>query len=214
MNRKVTVSFRGSQIQKRPGKMESEDEPVSIFVHRNEAGVGGDNNCVIKIHSEYENGQRGSVKTDCAASLSRLTLKFKKVTLHYSGRAALPNNTAASQHKQPPYCCCCSPHAAHCTVSPPLPLHFVARVTLTLNSQVGRRRGRDTEAVARTAGVFPGILRLDPEDDKGAVDENADSELQITARGHETFCHTVKHTNRTSHPFHSFFFLLNYIKVP
>lgn len=72
--------------------MESDGESVSIFVHRNEAGVGTDNNCVIKIHSGYENGQ----KAPCASSLSRVTLKFKKVTLHYSGRAALPNNTAAS----------------------------------------------------------------------------------------------------------------------
>lgn len=52
--------FRRSQIQKRPGKMESEDEPISIFVHRNEAGVGIDDNCVIKIHWECENGHRGS----------------------------------------------------------------------------------------------------------------------------------------------------------
>lgn len=60
---------------------------------------------------------------------------------------------------------------------PSSPTHFVARATLTLNSQVGRCRGRDAEAVARTAGVLPGILRLDPEDDEGAVDEDAHSEF-------------------------------------
>ena len=82
--------------------------------------------------------------------------------------------------------------SSHRSLCPPLPLHFVATVTLTLNSQVGRCRGRDTEAVARTAGVFPGILRLDPEDDEGAVDEDAHSELQITTRRHRRFCHTLK----------------------
>lgn len=84
------------------------------------------------------------------------------------------------------------PHTACCTVPPPLPLHRVATVTLTLNSQVCRRRGRDSEAVARSAGVFPGILWLDPENDEGAVDENTHSELQITANRMQTFvttCH-------------------------
>lgn len=75
----------------------------------------------------------------------------------------------------------------------PSPTHFVARVTLTLNSQVGRCRGRDAEAVARTAGVFPGILRLDPEDDEGAVDEDAHSELQITA---ERCRHSVRQSEQ------------------
>lgn len=77
-----------------------------------------------------------------------------------------------------------SPRAAR---SRPSPRHFVATVTLTLNSQVGWCWGRDAEAVARTAGVFPSILRLDPEDDKGAVDEDAHSELQITAKRHRRF---------------------------
>lgn len=75
----------------------------------------------------------------------------------------------------------------------PSPTHFVARVTLTLNSQVGRCRGRDAEAVAWTAGVFPGILRLDPEDDEGAVDEDAHSELQITA---ERCRHSVRQADQ------------------
>lgn len=56
-------------------------------------------------------------------------------------------------------------------------------ITLTLNSQLGRRRGRDAEAVAWGAGVLAGVLRLDPEDDEGAVDEDAHSELQVAAGG-------------------------------
>lgn len=87
-----------------------------------------------------------------------------------------------------------SPRAARCAcaVSPPLPRHFVATVTLTLNSQVGRCRGRDAEAVARTAGVLPSVLRLDPEDDKGAVDEDAHSQLQVTAMKTQMFCHVAE----------------------
>lgn len=122
----------------------------------------------------------------CSLSVMSDLDKFKKVTLHYSVRAALPNSTAASI-LLPLF----SPHNC-CTVSPPLPLHFVAMVTLTLNSQVCRCWGRYAQAVARTAGVFPGILRLDPEDDKGAVDENAHPQLQITARRHRRF---VTHSN-------------------
>lgn len=131
-------------------------------------------------------------------SLSRLTLKFKKVTLLYSGRAALPNNTAASILLLLLFS---SSHSVAVPSPRPSPLHFVATVTLTLNSQVGRCRGRDTEAVARTAGVFPSILRLDPEDDEGAVDENAHSELQITARRHRGFYRTMKHASRSRHLF-------------
>lgn len=75
----------------------------------------------------------------------------------------------------------------------PSPTHFVARATLTLNSQVGRCRGRDAEAVARTAGVLPGILWLDPEDDEGAVDEDAHSELQVAAEEQRGRRNPVRH---------------------
>ncbi len=56
-----------SHIQKRPGNMETDGESVSIFMHRNEAGVGIDNSCAIKIHSDYENGHKGSV---CSLSVT------------------------------------------------------------------------------------------------------------------------------------------------
>lgn len=84
----------------------------------------------------------------------------------------------------------------------PSPSHFVVMATLTLNSQVGWCWGRDTETVARTAGVLPSILRLDPEDDKGAVDENAHSELQIAARRHRRFitaCYWSTPTGQGTH---------------
>ena len=157
-------------------------EPVSIFVRRNEAGVGTDNNCITKIHSICENGQRGS-----ACSLSDTPdLEIQEGCFALEQRCQIlqqPPARAASillllfssSHQLT---------AVLYRLPAPPPLHFVATVTLTLNSQVGRCRGRDAEAVARTAGVFPGILRLDPEDDEGAVDENAHAELQITARRH------------------------------
>lgn len=51
---------------------------------------------------------------------------------------------------------------------------------LTLHSQVGGGRGGAPQAVARDAGVLPCILRLHPEDDQGAVDEDPHSQLQVT----------------------------------
>lgn len=137
-----------------------------------------------------------------AAFLQHLTLKFKKVTLHYRSSAA--KYYSSLQHEQTPYCCCCccSSHGSLYQLPAPPPSHFVVMATLTLNSQVGWCWGRDTETVARTAGVLPSILRLDPEDDKGAVDENAHSELQIAARRHRRFitaCYWSTPTGQGTH---------------
>lgn len=115
-----------------------------------------------------------------------LNLSLSEVTAHQRGRRAvgLPLSCRCS--------CCCST-ALTWLLLPPSPTHFVARATLTLNSQVGRCRGRDAEAVARTAGVLPGILRLDPEDDEGAVDEDAHSELQVAAEEQKGRTNPVRH---------------------
>lgn len=149
-----------------------EPEDVSIFGCRNEAGARRDDVCKKKkkkISYACENvKKRGSI---CSLA-SCLNLKFSTATLHQRGKGPFRClHTAAAAAAAAPLTRLLSPS----------PTHFVARVTLTLNSQVGRCRGRDAEAVARTAGVFPGILRLDPEDDEGAVNEDAHSELQVTA---------------------------------
>lgn len=181
MNRKVSVSFRCSQAQKSPGEMEPEDKTAPSL------GTGmrleSKQMIVVSIKSA-PNGQRGSM---CSLSVTS-DLEIQE------GYFALQRWSSAAKQ-------CSSLHTAAAVLltqllyrlPPPLPLHFVATVTLTLNSQVGRCRGRDTKAVARTAGVFPGILRLDPEDDEGAVDENAHSKLQITAGRHRR---SVTHSNR------------------
>lgn len=87
---------------------------------------------------------------------------------------------------------------------------------LTLNSQVGRRRGRDAEAVARGAGVLAGVLRLHPEDDEGAVNEDAHSELQVAAGGRQRRQVTRAHTRAHWHGRSSLlsFYSLNYISKP
>lgn len=85
-------------------KMEPEDQPVSIFVHRNEAGVGIDNNSIIRILWECKNGQRGWVKNDKGRAGGGCLLPLHNVWPWNSRRllcvtavgAALPNNTAAS----------------------------------------------------------------------------------------------------------------------
>lgn len=88
-------------------------QEISIFAHRNEAGVETDDSPVNKIHSERENGP-GARWAPC---LSRLTLKFK-VTFRYGVGAVLPNSTAASVLPLPfssHSCWCCLP-------APPPPL--------------------------------------------------------------------------------------------
>lgn len=53
---------------------------------------------------------------------------------------------------------------------------------LTLHSQVGRGRGGTPQTVARDAGVLPRIFRLHPEDDQGPINQDPNSQLQVTLK--------------------------------
>lgn len=110
----------GPRFQKRLVKMEPEDEPVSIFVQRNEAGVAIDDNSIIKTLWEYENGQRGWVKMTRGESLLRLCNVWP-----WNSRRLLCITVAEQRCQiiqQPPYCCCCSLLLAQLTPAPPPPL--------------------------------------------------------------------------------------------
>lgn len=51
-----------------------------------------------------------------------------------------------------------------------------------MHYQVGRGSRWLAQAVARCTGVFPSILRLNLGNDKGTVDENTDSALEVTVK--------------------------------
>lgn len=143
------------------------------------------------------------------APLPCLTLKFKKVTFHYSVRAALRSSTAASILLllfSSNNCCNVSP-------SPPPPLCCHGN---THTEQSGRPMPRaryqgccsDCRCISRHPPAWPGRWW-------GCRRWECALSVSDHCKRRQMFCHTFKQTNMSGRPSTFFFFSwVSYIKVP